>query len=89
MEVIVLETEAFYALIDEVVSRVKQENSVVHDKWITTDAAMDLLKIKSKTTLQTLRNDGKIRYSQPVSKIILYDRDSILDFLDQIAVDTF
>jgi len=44
---------------------------------------MTKLRIKSKTTLQKLRDGGKIRFSQPEKKIILYDLKSIYSYLDQ------
>lgn len=89
MEVICLEDQAFYALVEQVVSRLKGTQSVKRDKWITDDEAMDLLKIKSKTTLQKFRDEGKIRFSQPEKKIILYDRDSIETFLEKHSHETF
>ncbi|WKN45414.1 helix-turn-helix domain-containing protein [Tunicatimonas pelagia] len=89
MEVICLETKAFYALVEEVVKRIQDNEQIQQDKWLSTEDAMDLLKVKSKTTLQKLRDEGKIRYSQPQKKIILYDRDSILAHLDRNAQNTF
>lgn len=50
---------------------------------------MRLLNIKSKTTLQKLRDEGRIRYTQPEKKIILYDRDSIDAYLENNSKDTF
>jgi len=50
---------------------------------------MKLLNIKSKSTLQQLRDNGRIRFSQPQKKIILYDTDSIHDYLEKNAKDTF
>lgn len=88
MEVICLQTEAFYALIDEVVQRLSEKNPV-QDKWVDNDEAMRLLKIKAKSTLQILRDEGKIRYSHPQKKIILYDRDSINEYLEKHAKETF
>lgn len=82
MEVICLEDEAFYALIEKVVARVKEKEGIKQDKWISADEAMSKLRIKSKTTLQKLRDEGKIRYSQPEKKIILYDLDSINTYLE-------
>jgi hypothetical protein len=87
MEVICLEDEAFYALIDRVVSRIKEKEGIKEDKWISTEEAMAKLRIKSKTTLQKLRDEGKIRFSQPEKKIILYDLQSIYSYLDQNAND--
>lgn len=89
MEVICLETEAFYKLVEEVVERIKDQNDIKEEKWILAEEAMKLLGIKSKTTLQKLRDQGKIRYSQPEKKIILYDRDSINDYLEKHAKETF
>ncbi len=89
MEVICLEDEAFYQLIEKVVSRIKEKEAIKLDKWLSTEEAMDMLKIKSKTTLQKLRDEGRIRFSQPERKIILYDRDSINDYLEKHSKDTF
>ena len=88
MEVICLQDQAFFALIEEVVQRLKTEGGNP-DKWISDDQAMQLLKIKSKTTLQKLRDEGKIRFSQPQKKIILYDRQSIDAYIEKNARDTF
>lgn len=88
MQVICLEEEAFYALVEQVVARLKDLHSE-KEKWINDDQAMQLLNIKSKTTLQKLRDEGKIRFSQPQKKIILYDRESINHYLEQNAKNTF
>jgi hypothetical protein len=89
MEVICLETEAFYTLVDTVVERLESQSPDIENKWIDTEEAMNLLGIKSKTTLQKYRDNGDIRFTQPRKKIILYDRDSILDFLEGNAKETF
>ena len=89
MEVICLQDEAFYALIEQVVARLNEKSGKEQDKWISDEKAMQLLNIKSNTTLQKLRDEGKIRFSQPQKKIIIYDRDSINAYLDQNAKDTF
>ncbi|MEK7585801.1 MAG: helix-turn-helix domain-containing protein [Patescibacteria group bacterium] len=89
MEVICLEDEAFYALIDQVVQRIKEKEGIKEDKWISGEEAMKKLRITSKTTLQKLRDEGKIRFSQPEKKHILYDIDSIYQYLEKNAKDTF
>lgn len=88
MEVICLESDAFRHLIDEVVERVKEQQTVV-DTWLSAEEAMGMLRITSKTTLKRLRDEGKVRYSQPEKKIILYDRYSIEGYLEKHAKDTF
>ncbi len=89
MEVICLQDEAFYALIDQVVQRIKEKEGIKEDKWISWEEAMKKLRITSKTTLQKLRDEGKIRFSQPEKKHILYDIDSIYQYLEKSAKDTF
>jgi hypothetical protein len=88
MEVICLEETAFYTLVEKVVDQLKDKFSC-QDKWVSGEEAMALMRIKSKTTLQKLRDEGSIRFSQPEKKIILYDVDSINDYLSQHAKDTF
>ncbi|MEI9911351.1 MAG: DNA-binding protein [Bacteroidota bacterium] len=90
MEVICLEDEAFYALVEKVVERLKEKLSVRDDKWILPEVAMTKLGITSKTTLQKYRDEGRIRFSQTDEKrIILYDLDSINDYLEKNAKEPF
>jgi len=89
MEVICLEDKAFYALIEQVVDRLKEKHQITEDKWIDDVEAMRRLNIKSKTTLQELRDNGKIRFTQPSRKIILYDATSIDEHLEKHARETF
>lgn len=89
LEVICLESDAFYALVDEVVARLKDKHNAPLDKWIDDEEAMRLLRVSSKTTMQKYRDEGMIRFTQPSRKIILYDRESIMEFLEQNSKDTF
>jgi ubiquinone biosynthesis protein Coq4 len=89
MEVICLEDEAFYALVDQVLQRIKEKKDIKEDKWISAEEAMQKLRITSKTTLQKLRDFGKLRFSQPEKKLILYDVDSIYEYLEKHAKETF
>jgi len=89
MDIICLETEAFYSLIEEVVSRIRERDNLQQDKWIQTSEVMEILGIKSKSTLQKLRDEGKIRFSQPQKRIILYDRDSVLLYLEAHSKEIF
>jgi len=81
MEVICLQEDAFYSLIDEVVAHIKQTEPVL-DEWISSEEAMVLLKISSKTTLQKYRDEGTIPFSQISRKTILYSRSGIMQYLE-------
>lgn len=85
MQVICLEEPAFYDLIDKVVLYIKTKHEVKNDKWISGEEAMKVLHITSKTTLQKFRDEGRIRFFQADRKIILYDRDSINEYLERNA----
>ena len=85
MEVISIEETAFYALVDRIVEHVKAKYSITEDRWISGEEAMKKLRITSKTTLQKMRDEGSIRFSQPEKKIILYDVQSIYEYLNKHA----
>lgn len=90
MSIVLLDGQSLDDFISRIVVEIKQElGAKPRDKWIDGDEAMQMLRIKSKTTLQKLRDEGKIRYSQPEPRIILYDSDSIDTYLEKHAKETF
>ena len=89
-DVVTINSDAFIELLEQTVLFVKK--SLGHGqeyKWIPPQEAKRMLGITSSTSLQKLRDEGKIRYSQHMHKVILYDRDSINDYLSLHAKDTF
>ncbi len=95
MNVIVLDSEAFEQLKQEIKAYVKQGlNEFMREKqfaetseWITLEEAMKLLPYKSKTTWQKLRDNGIIEISQsPGSRTILYSKKSIQNYLNNNRV---
>lgn len=88
MEVICLESQAFYKLVKEVVDRIKVEQNITEDPWITGEEVQKLLNVKSKTTLQKYRDEGKIKFTQPSKKVILYERASVMKFLQKHSHET-
>jgi len=89
MEVVVLHKEAFYALFKKVVEHLEADRKDTEDKWIDGAEVMSILRIKSTTTLQKLRDEGKIRYPKPQKKIILYDREWVMEYIEKHARETF
>lgn len=43
-----METEAFYSLVEEVVSRIRERDNITTDKWISLEEAMDLLHVNAQ-----------------------------------------
>jgi len=89
LEIICVESEAFYKLLEEVLRHFKSNETQSPDKWISGAEAMKMLRIKSKATLQKMRDEGRIRFTQPEKKIILYDAESIRDYLDDFVYEPF
>lgn len=89
LEIICLESKAFFKLLDEVIKRLSPTQPGAGDKWISGPEAMRMMRIKSKATLQKMRDEGVIRFSQPEKKIILYDVASILAYLDDFVYEPF
>lgn len=87
-DVICLDTKAFFVLIDEVVDRMMVQRQI-QSKWVSAEEAMAILKITSKTTLHKLKNEGHLKFSQPMKKLIVYDRQSILDYLEKHSQEPF
>lgn len=85
MNVISLEEQSFYELIDKVVAQMYERFGTSEPKWISEIEAMQMLGVRSKTTMQRLRDNDEIRFSQPRKKIILYYKPSLETYLDQHA----
>ena len=85
MQVICLEEEAFFTLLDKSIEYLESKRGGAPLKWIGEEQAVAMLNGISKSTLQRMRNNGDIGYTQPSRKIILYDRDSINAYLDKHA----
>lgn len=95
MEVIVIESAAFEQLKLEVKNYVKQalkeileeKNLGASSEWLTIDEARKILPYRSKSTWQILRDTGTIKISQaPKSRIILYSRQSIMEYLTKNTI---
>lgn len=78
MDFATLKQDAFNDLVKQTVEEIKNRQGFKkRDKWICGDEVMAVLRIKSETALQKLRETRKIRFIQPGQKIILYDADSL------------
>ena len=89
-DVIVIQSDAFHALIDEIYVRVKAENNLPEeDQWISPQEAMKMLRISSDQTLKKIRDRGDIVFSKPTGGIVLYERQSILDYIERHVKNRF
>ena len=84
---IILNSDSVSSVLKKVAELLNEKNGVTQKQWIDSKEAMALLGI-SKNTLQKLRDNRSIRVSKPpdLGKF-LYDRQSILDYLDKHAIN--
>ena len=76
-----MDEQVYYDLIEGLVDRIKTINHVEQSPWINVDKALEMLSLTSQTTLKKFCDQGYIEVSKPSEKIVLYNRDSILQFL--------
>jgi len=86
--IIQLTEDDLVELVQQVIRRIKETNNPVQERWVTPKKAQELLNIKT-TALYHLRIQGKIAYSQPQKRVILYDRLSIEKYLLNNVKDVF
>ncbi|MCG3167179.1 MAG: hypothetical protein POELPBGB_02963 [Bacteroidia bacterium] len=88
IKIICIESEAYYRLIDRLIDYIKLREGIKDEKWITPSEAKKMLNVKSDTTMQTLKDKGLIRFSGS-KKNVVFDRHSILEYLEKNAKNTF
>jgi hypothetical protein len=96
MQIIVIESEAFEALKNELKACVKvgvtealnEKNAADRSDWLVLKEAQKLLPFSSKTSWQKLRDGGVIEFSQ-FGRKLLYSKKSILNYLSKNKVKNF
>ena len=82
---IAMDEASMMAFIDRILEEMENRFGKTELEWIQEVDAMQILGIRSKTTLQRLRDEDLIRFTQPSKKIILYHRQSLLEYLEAFA----
>jgi hypothetical protein len=87
MEIIIFEKSSYWRMQRELMSMfqdaLKDANKKSEDDWISTEEAKALLGVKSKSKMQELRDEDKIKFSKHGKKLIKYSRSSILKYLER------
>lgn len=87
---IMITEDNLFELIEKAISHLEKLQGKEHKKvWLDTEETKKLLSLKSDTSLFNLRTQGKIEFSQPSRKVILYKRESILAYLEKHSRKTF
>ena len=64
----------------------KYNKSRQHSKYVTPKKAMETLNVKV-SKLQQLRNNDEIKYSKTSNRGIMYEYDSLIEYLDRNLVE--
>jgi hypothetical protein len=84
-EFIIIDSEAYYKLLQETIEYVKHHTKPQESYWMTPEQVKALLNIGT-STLQKLRNNGQIVYTQISKKTIHYERKSVMEYLQKHIV---
>lgn len=84
---LIVSEEQLRELLTDIVANIAKQPS--EKIWVTQSKAMELLGLKSKTSMKKLRDTGAIEYTQPMKKIILYKYESIMNYLENYSYKTF
>lgn len=89
-EIITIRSEALLEIVRQAIAFV-QENGLAdsEDKWVSAERAKEILHISSNSYLCYLRSHGLIEYSQPAKKLIVYNRLSLLEYLENSKQSKF
>lgn len=96
MDVIIIDSEAYFKLLDEqtkfILSKLKEykKDSIgeegAKNEWLTLEEAQKILPYRSKTKWQSLRDNGEIVFAQ-FGRKLLYNRSSLLKYIKINAVE--
>ncbi len=84
-KVLLMDEEQFYDLLDKYCERIMREKKILPE-WIDEKEVMEILRIKSKTTLQKMRDLNSFVFSSLSTKHIIYSRSSILEFINKKVI---
>lgn len=87
---ILSDEETFYRLVTLVTNRLlKQYKDQNTESYISEKEVMELLHVKSKTTISTYRNKGYLAYVVLGKRSFLYKKSSVLAFLKSRTNEAF
>ncbi|MBS1595809.1 MAG: helix-turn-helix domain-containing protein [Bacteroidetes bacterium] len=70
-------------LADMIIRRLEKRLLANEERWISIEDVMKILHIKSKTTIIDMTSRGLLRYTRINAKTLLYDRDSVNEYIEK------
>lgn len=80
--------ETFFKLLDVFYKRIKEENSLDGEEFLSEIEAMKMLKITSKSTMFSYRANG-LPFHQIGRKVLIYKRSDLEAFINRHRVEGF
>lgn len=88
-QIIFIDDSQLELLAEMIVARIGKHGNLQPDKWMDIEDVMMTLRIKSRSTIQDLRNRGELRFCKINSKTILYDRSSVNEYIQKHIKEKF
>ena len=83
--VMISKEELFAQLREQLTEIVGQQKATTIPRYVTPQVAMEILNVKV-SKLQSLRNNYEIKYSRTSSRGLMYNYQSLMDYLDRNQV---
>lgn len=80
--------ETFFKLLDVFYKRIKEENTIDGEVFLSESEAMAVLKITSKSTMFSYRSNG-LPYHQIGRKILIYKKSDLEAFINRHRIEGF
>lgn len=86
-ELVIVKKEELLEDIQQLLDQaLEQHNAKRQPKYVKPKLAMTILNVKT-SKLQQLRNNDEIKYSKTSNRGIMYDYQSLIDYLDRKVVE--
>lgn len=80
---ILSDAESYYRLVSEITKRMLKEYKELHtEQFLTEKQVMEMIHVKSKTTISTYRNRGLLSYIVLGKRSFLYKKSGVIAFLN-------
>lgn len=87
---ILTDSETLFMLVKQIVLRLQSEDKKDNEKkYLSLSEVKSILNLKSSTSIQNLRDSGAVAFSMIGRRTIVYDKQSVYDFLEKRKKGTF
>lgn len=86
-QLLLVDKESLRQIIEEMLAN--YEAKPQEKIWVNQTVAMEILGLRSKSSMKRLRDENLVIFSQGMKKVILYKRSSLLEYLERNSNKTY